>query len=883
MKDTKTSYGYSGTSHKDHRIPGIPHSRVVILQTPTEPLFVGSYIKVPVIIDRRTGLTINDLDFNIPAGSKGGLISLSHDKKFDPANPDIMLLAGYEPGVYQLQAIQRSSGSVLANAEFSVTTRWSNDQEGPSIWVTGDFVLPGISGGTWGGGSPTDPENYDVTPVKGKRNLAVLFLDTSSQRYNPNEVQGIQNLWEDITYNGQVISGKTVSVAHYYREVSYDQLDITGQVFGPVNLPDAWDDYFNFGKNIGINDSLWEPKGHFWQACVTAGDPLINYKDFQHLVCVVRSVDATATTRRKGVWPWGGPEEAKTEEGDIPLGMVAMPADGSPFGLCATLCHELGHNFHWGDQYPWEGHSPQIKARTVGAWELMAYEGGLPHPVLVHRMRVGWVPKDKIKLYNFQAIGGYVDETITLHPLELGNPPAGRYSGIEVRIAPSWDYYFEYRMAQGKQIGDQNLPTNNRVLGTDVMYSEDLETVTRRKPVMLLENDADGDGPVLGSGQDFKAKDTSDWNSPTDFRVEVTSNDGTKADVRIQYGVYSQPDPSIRPWHPPVYQSPDIEITNERSKADPQWLNVPWENRYNTVTAKITNLGALNAPGVWVDFYVHDYTLNNPGAQPFKIDQVQKDVPAKQTVEFSTIWRPVKAGHYCIEARIRHYQTPGINSVIEATEYNNRAQSNYDRFISQTASAPSREMASAKVHNPFSEPVRAYIHVAKSTSPLFRTYVEHKWLILQPGETRDVQLMFEYAYEKDPVWIPELERYIRKPNDVSICAIVHNHDELSQERIMLGGVTAQIVKGRATKIEDFGLDYPVAVGQVITVDKGDPVPGGKVILIIKPTGEEEYRTVEVSQDGYFKINVPNDWNWIQAYYVPLEGYADSTSQIITRP
>lgn len=134
-----------------------------------------------------------------------------------------------------------------------------------------------------------------------------------------------------------------------------------------------------------------------------------------------------------------------------------------------------------------------------------------------------------------------------MHPIELANPPGGRYSGGEVRIAPGWNYYFEYRVAQPNQIGDQNLPTNNHVLGTDVMYGDNLEDVVRRKPVMLLENDADGDGPVLDAGQDYKEQDISEPNFPTDFTFLVTNIDGTRADVRIRYGVSSQPDPSIRP------------------------------------------------------------------------------------------------------------------------------------------------------------------------------------------------------------------------------------------------------------------------------------------------------------------------------------------------
>lgn len=853
----------------------------VTLKTPVEPLFVGAYARVPVIINAESGLSMDDLDFIVSSGPEGGDVSLSRDDSFDDSKPDIMLLAGYQPGDYQLQVVERSTGRVLGMADFIVTTLWKNEKEGPSIWTTGDYKISGVAGAVWGGGDPQEPENYNVTPAIGTKKVAVLLIDTKSQRFNQSDIQNITTLWQDIAYSGRSINGKTVSAAHYYSEVSYGKLKLKGDVFGPVSLSGDWDEYFEYSGEL----DLYKSKGNFWHACVAAGDLLINYKNYDYLVCAVQSIDATQTNPSKRVWPWANSILAKTTEGDIPLEMVAMYADGDPFDMCASLAHELGHNIGLGDIYPWSGHPQQIQDRTPGHWDIMAYQNNLPHPVLVHRMRLGWVPKETIKLYNPKEVGGIIDdEIVTLHPVELANPPIGRYSGIEVRIAPGWNYYFEYRVTQGNQIGDQQLPTNNRVLGTDVMMGDDIETVSRRRPVLLLMKDADGDGPVLDAGQDFKTQDISE-EIPAEFSAYVINNGGTKADVRIRYGVSSQPDPSIRPWNPPVYKSPDIEIRNERSKYDPKWANTPWKNRLNTVVAKVTNLGKLNAPGVVVKFFVHDYTTNNPPKQPFDIGEDKKDVPAGQTVEFETVWRPKEEGHYCIQARIQHYQTPGPNSVIEATEYNNKAQSNYDRFISETASPPTRKVTSVEVQNPLNVPVCANIHIARSTNPLFRTYIGQRWLELQPGETKKVELMFEYIHEKDPVWIDELEKYIGRPNDVSIYSVIHTHVPGERStRMVLGGVNAQIERGKATRIKDFEFDPPKVVsGKVITVDKEEYVPGGKIILCLGIDGKEEYRIADVSYNGRFTVDASGYWDTIQAYYIPLKGYGESESNIISKP
>jgi M6 family metalloprotease-like protein len=853
--------------------------RRVSIEALPSPLFVGSYAKIPVVISPRSNLTMADLEFAVKPRRAGRTVggcqvSLSRDGDFDPERPDVMLLAGYKPGDYQLSVVERATGQELANARFAVNAQWPDDLRGPGLWVAGEFELRGIAGAAWGGGSPTDPENLNVAPAIGVRRIAVLLVDTASQRFDPTTFAATRALWEEISLTGRVINGKTVSAAHYYREASYNQLDLQGAVFGPASLSGAWSDYF---------EDSGEPKGVFWQACVTAGDSLIDYRVVDYLVCVVQSVGATATTGPLSVWPWGNAIMAKTADGDTALAMVAIHADGDPFGLCATLVHELGHDLELGgDVYAWGGHTPQIQAREMDGWDIMAHQGGLPHPCLVHRMRMGWVPKSAVKLYNFQTVSGYVDEAVTLQPIELANPPAGKYSGIEIRIAPGWDYYFEYRASQASQIGDQHLPSDQRVLGTDVMYGDDLEYITRRKPVMLLENDADGDGPVLGSGQDYKDQDTSSG-IPTDFRSAVMVADGTKADVQVQYGVSSQPDPSIRRWSPPVYKSPDIEIRNARSDADPKWLNVPWEDHPNTVVASVTNRGTMNAPGVHVDFSVFDYTANTPGVQPAPIGDDTKDIPALATVPFQTTWRPLRGGHYCIEARIRHYQTPGANSVIEATEFNNVAQSNYDQFISKTASPASRETTSVRLHNPYDVELRVYLRSVSSTSPLFRTYLDHTWVRLQPGESRDVRVMFEYAYLEDPVHVPELERYIEKPNDVSISAIGQYRTRPPAEaHVPLGGVSVRVRKGRATGFSELRSDPPVISGRVFVRDTGESVDGGHVILTVTSGGREREMTSGVTPSGDFSFRVDGAWDSLQAYYLPTDRLGDAYSEVLRR-
>ncbi|PFI78827.1 CARDB domain-containing protein [Bacillus cereus] len=840
--------------------------RVVGLKIPKNPLFVGSYVEIPVIINPKSKIRLEDLDFDIPS-REGGTVSLSRDKFFNSKTPSIMLCVGYNPGKYVLRVLKKGTNTVLGESKFRINALWKKKSAGPSLSFTG--INEGyLAASAWGGG-PNGPQNINTFPALGTRRIAILLVDTSSQRYSTNttDLQNHRDRWLNETVNGVTTGGVTRSVAHYYREVSYGNLDITAEVFGPVQLPGSWDDYFNPN---GIF------KGSYPQACITAGDGIIDFSNFDTLLCVSQSVDATPATPLKSAWPYssiGNWGPYTTGEGNKTIGIISMPNE---WGLTSdreiheTLSHEIGHNLRLNDQY-----APVVAGRNLGSWEMMAWDDPLPHFTMVHRMMLGWIKPEEIKSYNFTS-GTPVDETITLHPIEQGSPPTGRHTGIEIRIADGWNYYFEYRVGQSTQIGDRLLPIDNRVLGTDVV-SPPWTPPIQRPNILLLNNDADGDGSVLGNGQDYEETDNTDPVFPADLHVNVSNIDGTKADLRVQYGINNKPDPSIRPWPAGPgreWQSPDIEIRNVRNQADHNWWNVPWEGNDNTVVARVKNNGTLDAPSVRVNFYVKDYTIGN-GTETFLGSDV-RDIPAGLTVEFNTSWVPPIQGHYCIVVRIPLYTRPGIPPVTEMTELNNIAQSNYNRFISRTASPATREVTSILVENPYELPTRVFI-VPGQTNPLYRTYIEHTWLVLKPGETKKVKVMFEYTGGEKH----QEREYKLIPNMMNIVGFIEDPREKPHTAQVFGGAQVQVVTGRATEFKSIDIDNKTVRGSVVTIDDGNPVPDGKIILILSSgTGKSEGKTYQMTEisNGNFSARIRHECEYIEAYFTPPIGYADCTSQ-----
>jgi M6 family metalloprotease-like protein len=834
-------------------------------------LFVGSYHRIPV---RLNGVVIEDVNFVVPDGAKAAMISPSRDKTFNPKRPHIMLCVGYEPGTYIIEARHVTTNALLGQAKFTSDILWLDENAGPTKWFTG--INQGYSvGAAWGGG-PTGSQNTNTAPATGTRRIAILLVDTSSERFTTNatDLQGHRDRWMNEIINGVTQGGVTRSSRMWYREVSFNNFDLSAQVFGPVSLSGSFDDYFNADGT---------PKGTYFQACFTAGDGAIDYNNFDTLLCVSQSVTGPPV---KSAWPYasiGNWGPYTTAEGNKNYGVISMPNEWGTGGdreIFETFSHELGHNLGLGDQY-----TPSVPGRNPGGWEMMHADDPFPHFSIVHRMILGWVQAGWLQTFNFQSMAAPVDQTITLSPIENGVPGGGRKVGFEIRIADGWNYYFEYRNGQASQIGDQGLPTSNRVLGTDVVSAPYVPPIAR-PGILLLNNDIDGDGAVLGNSQDYEETDTTDPVYPTDFKVDVSGIDGTKADVHVRYGVNSKPDPSIRPWPASPdrqWQSPDIEIQNARNLADAAWFNVPWVGNTNTIIARIKNNGGLDAPQVRANFYVKNYNIG--GTPETFLGTDVRDVPVGATVNFQGSWTPPAEGHFCIIVRIPLYQLPANPAVVEMTELNNLAQSNYDRFISAT-STPSREMTTMEVGNPYPVRTRIWINGGHS-NPLYRTYLEHSWLYLDPGETRKIQVMYEYApdhltndlYPKQ--LLPKYREMQRVPNRVAFTSFIENpRDNPRHSLEVLGGAQAEVITGKSTEFQRFVVEGRTVRGTVVTQEDNKPVPSGKVVVRVAsgkdPKAKMDYQEV-LLQGGNFVAELKYEGERVKAFYIPSSGYGDSES------
>ncbi len=861
----------------DAEIAGIDVSSglvpTVMLDMPVRPLYVGGYVRVPVRIGG-VGIGFDDLSFMVAEGPEAGSLSASRDASFDPAHPEVMLLGGSVPGRYALVATEAATGNVMATAKFELTAEWNDEAVGPAIAFTGAST-PWVTGGAWGGG-PVGPQNVNVLPASGTRRVAILLVDTTNTGWptTGTTIGDARTLWSnELLGTTADPDGVRRSVHHYYQEVSDNRFDVSlvgNQIFGPFALPSGWTGYFDWNADR----SVWWANGNYFQAAITAAQDAVDFDQVDTVIVVMRSLAASVqmgTTLFS--WPVAGggnftyrrPGQTVTTQRSFQA--LNMPHDWQVVDtrrIHETLSHEIGHNLGLPDLYMnVTGFGSAIAARDVGSWDLMSKEDPLPHLSLAHKLMLGWVDPAAVRSFDFAA-GGGVDQTVTLQATgALGTtPPAGRLAGVEIRRADGWNYYFEYRSGQATDIGDQQLTTNRAIIGTDVVSGIFTPPVSRRSIVMLA-NDVDGDGPVLSAaGTDYEEDDPT---GPAKFQIDLVSSAADSAQVRVRYGGGGRPDPSIRPWPGgDVWKSPDIEIRNARSDVDGQWLNVPWAGHTNRVVAKVGNGGNFLAKNVPVNFFVKDFSIS--GAPEFQIGSDRKDVAPGATVEFETEWTPPANtpnddAHYCVVVRIPLFQDPGNPAIVELTELNNIAQSNYTRFISSSASPSTRGMSHVTVNNPYPERTRFWI-VGQQSMTFYRTYLAHQWVWLDPGETRRVGVMYE-SLAGDPLYAARIKEmrgnFYERPNRVSIIGMIENPlDEKLHVADVAGGANIVVASGRRTKIIDLAIDRNVARGRVITVDDGKPVDRGNVVVTVQPDGKarrEVSRSGKVFNDGRFTIEL----------------------------
>jgi M6 family metalloprotease-like protein len=845
--------------------------------------FIGSFERIKVEIGNE-GPSLDDLHFSISDGEAGGQISFARD---DLSTPDeVMLLVGYRPGKYKIE-VSNKAGSILGELVYESVVAWHNKHKSPAQWMAGE-LLDFVTGFTWGGG-PGTVQNVDVMPQSGTRNICILTVDTNTARFpSGSAFDAIVS-----TFVGAAVGvtpgpdGKVKSAKTFYEEVSHGtfSLGLAGGQALSIGLPDTWDNLFTdmntlFTTTAFPNNSYGPTdQDAFAKACVTAaaalkdgsGTPLVDFLQVQTLIMVIRSAGPASTD--KFFWPqaWGG--SFNVPGGSVNMRVLGMPDNWSTHDsreLYDTMSHELGHNLGYPDLYTTLNplYSAEIQSRDITNFDLMSREARLPHMTVGQKLETGWIRPEWVQTFDFSRSTVPVDKPVTLQAIELGAPPAGgnEFAAVEIRIADGWNYYFEYRKGQVTQIGDQSLGLDSDtgdavVLGTD-MISQNFNFPIARPQIMRLRKDAEGENSFFTEGENYTELDSSS-SALSDFKMSVLSISGNTAQIRIQYGTNGRPDLYIRPWPGGnIWQSPDIIVENDKTRADPSLVNEPWVGHANTVIASYRNRGPVTATNVTVSFYIVDFTVG--GAPKVLLGTDTRDVPpetAVGAVQFQTNWTPQDDGHKCIIVETPLYIDTSVNpNIVEITDSNNSAQSNYTKYIAASSSPAKRGIFSVAFSNPYQARTRISVipQIQGRFARFYRLYLETTSLWLEPGETDAVQVMVESLYG-DPRLGFDIDKKIGKDffrEDIKMSLRGYGlppHDPVRP--VLLGGASMNVNAGKGTRFAVFKHTGNALSGQVVTLDDSREVTG-QVLLNFVSEPKPRMGTsiaVQLTEGGHFAL------------------------------
>jgi len=884
------------------------------IRLPLGPVFANGYTTAEVDFTP-TGLAWEDFSLEIEEGADQGIVSAGLEPPGASGTRRVRVLPGPFPGERNLTAYRLTDRERIGRARFRVTRHWPDDENGPPLAVTGNYRALAH----WGGG-PVGPENVGNYRAPDVWRVAIVFVETKDRPFQ-GDLAAARSTWEDR------LVGAGTTARRYYEEVSYrntaagssGMLGTTitlaeSGLGGVVRVDAGWGDLFEnddtdkvtsnpFGGWMMKVDARSEIAGAYCDMLIDAGTAASLLPQIDAVVFVMQNASEDVVPvgddrilRAKFCWPeawqgvnfhWKGPTWTTIDPKPcvfMPTGYpAAMPVPGG--GLKSfnnILCHELGHTFGCADLYNRGDYPETVNDRLIDALDLMANDWWAPHFSLANRMRLGWIHPSWIESVNFGLNPS--SRTVTLQAVETvdrAGPPPGRRVGIEIRIRPGKNYYFEYRGSQAGQMGDNGLsryyPTSRMLVGTDVV-SDGLEPIAR-PDIMLLPKDADGDGPVLYTvNTDYAETDTTDPDRQFNFRMifdQIEPGDPNALRVKVEYVGANRAElqirsaPGRRPPGPPDWKSPDIDIEG------PAGPNVIAKGHNHTIIVKVHNGGTFDANDVRINVFSQAFTATPGGAIEILPPAPPQTIPKQQTREFRLNWyvpehtyiNDVEVEHYCVRVEISRYVDPRDPSHNEVVVYNNSAQSNFDTATAPHASPSDRRVTGVTVANLL--PRRATYQLAVDQDGAFyRAYIENAWVRLGVGESRMVGMAYE-SLAGDPIFGKAFDKNFNTdlhvpPNKLALTSLLAPRgDGRGDSSTIIFGASLEIRAGIRTSIVRLDWLGEVIRGFVVSerVSGPQPVTAGRVNVVLwrrRRPGESWLTTALVGLDGRFETPTPSE-------------------------
>lgn len=383
----------------------------------------------------------------------------------------------------------------------------------------------------------TRSQNYslETAPVTGVRKALVLLVDFSD--FSATQTQGhFNNLFFTLGSN---------SLRDYYREVSYNQLNVTGEVSGHgtttgwYRAPRTKSYYTNNNYGFGAYPRNAQK---LVEELIDLAAPYVNFSNYDNsnngkvesLVVICAGVGGEQSGNKSDIWSHKWNITPKTVDG-VTIDRYFMAPENGKVGV---MCHELGHLLMgWPDLY-----DTDYSSRGTGQWDLMAggswnNGGNTPaHPTAWCKVKAGWITP--ITLFNTAktvTVPPYKSNK-TVYKLPINSTSSKEYFLLSNRQKQGFDAYLP-----GEGLIIEHIDNNKTNNSDENHYLVDIEQADGLRELNKNINSGNsGDAWPAGSKKTFTKTTTPNSKSyaGADSKISVTdiAKSGTNITAKINVG-----------------------------------------------------------------------------------------------------------------------------------------------------------------------------------------------------------------------------------------------------------------------------------------------------------------------------------------------------------
>jgi immune inhibitor A len=407
----------------------------------------------------------------------------------------------------------------------------------------------------------------DFAPVIGVRKALVLLVDFSDSAGARSQTDINDMLFSVGTYT---TGGATGSMRDFYREASYNKIDVTGQVSGAgggwYRAPNPKTYYTNGNYGFGTYPQNAQK---LVEDVIDLADPFVNFADYDNdgdgvveaLVVIAAGSGAEVTGNVNDIWShkWG--ISPKTVNGVQIRTYFMAPEDGR----VGVMAHELGHLLMgWPDLY-----DTDYSSRGTGQWDLMAggswnNGGHTPaHPVAWCKAGVGWV--NPVTVFN-------ASQSVTVQPyasnaqvfkLPIGSTSSKEYFLLSNRQQTGFDSYLP-----GEGLIIEHVDDNQANNTDETHYLVNIEQCDGQRHLNNNVNSGDANDPFpCGSNASFTGSTNPSSNAydGSSSNISVTNIQRSGANITADIAVGA-----VSAW----YYNKKVNLTYAHSTSQWAWAYV---------------------------------------------------------------------------------------------------------------------------------------------------------------------------------------------------------------------------------------------------------------------------------------------------------------------